>query len=59
MVGEIEIPTKHGGYKAGEYIRGLPQLEHRNVIPARTSPPKPLLLVLTNAPYGWPNGKVS
>jgi hypothetical protein len=59
MVGEIEIPTKHGGYKAGEYIRGLPQLEHRNVIPARTSPPKPLLLVLPNAPYGWPNGKVS
>jgi hypothetical protein len=27
MVGEIEIPTKHGGYKAGEYIRGLAQLE--------------------------------
>jgi hypothetical protein len=22
MVGEIEIPTKHGGYKAGEYVRG-------------------------------------
>jgi hypothetical protein len=27
MVGEIEIPTKHGGYKAGEYIRGPAQLE--------------------------------
>jgi hypothetical protein len=27
MVGEIEIPTKHGGYKAGEHIRGLAQLE--------------------------------
>jgi hypothetical protein len=27
MVGEIEIPTKHGGYKADEYIRGLAQLE--------------------------------
>jgi hypothetical protein len=27
MVGEIEIPTKHGGYKAGEYIRGLAQQE--------------------------------
>jgi hypothetical protein len=27
MVGEIEISTKHGGYKAGEYIRGLAQLE--------------------------------
>jgi hypothetical protein len=27
FVGEIEIPTKHGGYKAGEYIRGLAQLE--------------------------------
>jgi hypothetical protein len=31
--------------------------KHRNVIAARTSPPKPLLLVLPNAPYGWPNGK--
>jgi hypothetical protein len=27
MVGEIEIPTKHGGYKVGEYIHGLAQLE--------------------------------
>jgi hypothetical protein len=27
MVGEVEIPTKHGDYKAGEYIRGLAQLE--------------------------------
>jgi hypothetical protein len=27
MVGEIEIPTKYGGCKAGEYIRGLAQLE--------------------------------
>jgi hypothetical protein len=27
MVGEIEIPTKHGEYKAGEYIRGLAHLE--------------------------------
>jgi hypothetical protein len=27
MVDELEIPTKHGGYKAGEYIRGLAQLE--------------------------------
>lgn len=27
LVGEIEVPTKHGGYKAGEYIRGLAQLE--------------------------------
>jgi len=27
LVGKIEVPTKHGGYKAGEYIRGLAQLE--------------------------------
>jgi hypothetical protein len=27
MIGEIQIPTKHGGYKAGEYIRGVAQLE--------------------------------
>jgi hypothetical protein len=27
MVDELEIPTKHGSYKAGEYIRGLAQLE--------------------------------
>lgn len=27
MIGEVEIPTKYGGYKAGEYIRGLAQLE--------------------------------
>jgi len=27
MVDELEIPTNHGGYKAGEYIRGLAQLE--------------------------------
>ena len=27
MIGEVEIPTKYGGYKTGEYIRGLAQLE--------------------------------
>ena len=27
MTGDIKIPTKYGGYKAGEYIRSLAALE--------------------------------
>jgi len=30
MVGEVEIPTKHGGSKAGEYIPGLATIEARS-----------------------------
>jgi hypothetical protein len=38
---------------------GLLILKRRNVIAAQTSPPRPLLLGLRNAPYGWPSDKAS
>jgi hypothetical protein len=38
MVGEIELSTKPGGYKADEYIHGLAQLGARKVIAGPTSP---------------------
>jgi hypothetical protein len=57
MGGEIEIPTKHGGYKVGEYIHGLPQLEARNVTAGPTSPLRQLPPAWQNPPYGSRNDK--
>ena len=38
MVGEIEIPTTHGGHKTGEYIPGLAQLEAQECDAASLEP---------------------
>jgi hypothetical protein len=58
MVGEIEIPTKHGGYKANT-SEALPSSKPRNVTAAPTSPPKQWQLASLSAKYGSPSDRVN
>lgn len=59
MVGEIEIPTKHGGYKAGEYIRGLARLEAQERDRCANFATKQWPLASLSARYGSPSDRVN
>ena len=59
MVGEIEIPTKYGGYKAGEYIRGLARLEAQERDRCANFATKQWPLASLSARYGSPSDRVN